>query len=121
MRSAMEEKVVFSNPEEIKYPEKVKLFFMNSDWITPALYLADNIKRKKFVRLIGESFYTDYLQVIVVLEDDPEEILDEIFSIEEKMRKQFNNVNFDIRVRVISNGESVENIRKNFIIRYERI
>jgi len=72
------------------------------------------------VRLIGEIYYQEYLQVVIVIDDDPEKLLDKIFTIEQEMYNNFKEINFDLRVRVINKEEQIEDIKQSLIIRYER-
>ena len=72
------------------------------------------------MRLIGEIYYQEYLQVVIVIDDDPEKLLDKIFTIEQEMYNNFKEINFDLRVRVINKEEQIEDIKQSLIIRYER-
>jgi hypothetical protein len=89
-------------------------------WHTPGSFLFNKIGIDPSIRFIGEKNLADYLQIIVVLDDDPEELVDRIFSIEQKMFKRFKNFRFDIRLQVISKEENIEAIKKNTIVHYDR-
>ncbi|MCG2712875.1 MAG: hypothetical protein L6416_11220 [Candidatus Omnitrophica bacterium] len=90
------------------------------DWQTPGVCIAEEIKGYPKVRFVGEKMQADYMQTIVVLDDDPEDLLDKIFSTEQKMYKDFENLRFDLRVRVISKNENIDVIKKNTMIYYDR-
>lgn len=93
---------------------------LEAQWQTPAVYLAQKIASNHLVRFIGEKVQSDYLQTIVVIDDDPEELLNEIFSIEQEMYRKFEGLRFDVRVRVISTQEDIEVIKKSSITRHDR-
>ncbi len=101
--------------------EKSGVSLIEDIWQTPATYLINRLGRTPQVRLIGDRYYPEYLQTIVVLEDDPEGLLDKIFSIEVEMRKKFKNINFDLRVCVITSEEEIEKMKQGLLIRYERV
>jgi hypothetical protein len=90
------------------------------DWQTPGVRIAEEVKGYSNVRFIGEKMQADYMQTIIVLDDDPEDLLNKIFSTEQKIYKDFENLRFDLRVRVISNDESIDAIKKNTMIYYDR-
>src|SRR5574341_2168004 len=81
-------------------------------WQTPGLYLAQRISCNPLVRFIGEIVQSDYIQVIVVVDDDTEELIDKIFSVEQEMYQKFNKLKFDLRLRVMSVDEDIELIKK---------
>lgn len=89
-------------------------------WQTPGLYLTHKIASNSLVRFIGEKMQTDYLQTIIVVDDDPEDLVDNIFSVEQEMYKKFKNLRFDVRLRVISIEENIEIIQKSTINLYDR-
>lgn len=115
------EKVELKNLDLLPYPREVEVFGIAGNWQTPGLYLAQNIGGNPLVRLVGEKYYPDYLQVIIIIDDDPEELLDKIFSFEQNMRERFKRVNFDVRVRVISADEDIKDIKQDLFLHYERI
>lgn len=89
-------------------------------WQTPGLYLTDKMASNSLVRFIGEKMQTDYLQTIIVVDDDPENLVDNIFSVEQEMYKKFKNLRFDVRLRVIPINENIEIIQKSTINLYDR-
>ena len=89
-------------------------------WQTPGLYLAYKIANNSLIRFIGEKMQTDYLQTIIVVDDDPEDLVDNIFSVEQEMYKKFKDLRFDVRLRVISIEENIEIIQKSTINLYDR-
>lgn len=121
MARDMKEMVEFKNSELTPYSKEVEVCGIEGDWQTPGLYLALNIGSHPLVRLIGEKYYSDYLQTIIIIDDDPEELLDKIFSIEKEIRERFKKMNFDIRLRVIPASEDIKEIKQDLLLRYERI
>lgn len=109
------------DPLEKTYDEKRPILKQTfCDWQTPGVCIAEEIKGYPKVRFVGEKMQVDYMQTIIVLDDDPEDLLDKIFSTEQKMYKDFENLRFDLRVRVIPENETIDLIRKNTIIYYDR-
>ena len=111
--------VVFGNEARAEIIQPLDLDF-EAQWQTPGLYLAYRIKNNPLVRFIGETLLNDYMQVIVVVDDDKEELVDEIFSIEQEMYHKFNKLKFDMRLRVIAANEDIDIIKKTTINRYDR-
>ena len=70
--------------------------------MTPGLYFAQKITNNQLVRFIGEKFQVDYLQIIIVIDNDPDELLNEIFSIEQEMYKEFEWIRFDVRDELLT-------------------
>lgn len=123
INNIVEKNVSFFDPQIIPYPEKFVLSsdFITKQWMTPGLYFAQKITNNQLVRFIGEKFQVDYLQIIIVIDNDPDELLNEIFSIEQEMYKEFEWIRFDVRVRVIDKEEDINIIRKSTLSRYNRI
>ena len=89
-------------------------------WQTPGIYISDAIKHRPEVKYIGEKYLKDYLQTIVVLTEDPENLLDLIFETEHKLYKKFKNLKFDIRVRVVSPDEDISALEKSTVCLFEK-
>jgi len=119
------EKIIFIDPEVEISPNNKGLEIsqpigLEAQWQTPGVYLAQKVASKPLVRFIGEKVQADYLQTIVVIDDDPEGLLDEIFSIEQEMYRKFEGLRFDVRLRVVSPDEDIQVIKQSTIIRYDR-
>lgn len=115
--------VTFTDPSVISSPLVTEIYQpvdLAARWQTPAFYLAQKIANHSLVRFIGEKIQPDYLQTIVVIDDDPEELLDKIFSIEQEMNNKFKGLRFDVRVRVIPQNENIEVIKQSTIKQYDR-
>jgi len=89
-------------------------------WQTPGLFFAERIASDSNVRFVGELVEKDHIQVIIVIDSDPEELLDKIFSVEEDMYSSSKSLRFDCRVRVVPAQESIESISMSYLPRYER-
>lgn len=121
---AARETVVFNDPQVDTIPGLVEIsqpIGLAAQWQTPGLYLAQRVAGNSLVRFIGEKLQPDYLQVIVVIDEDPEELLDAIFTVEQKMYQKFSGLRFDIRVRVIPEETAIETIRQSALVRYQRV
>lgn len=90
------------------------------NWQTPGSYIAQEIVSNPLVRFVGEEIQPDCMQTIIVVDDDPEELVDKLFSIEQEMYKIFIKLRFDVRLRVVPKGEDIEVIRKTVIPYYDR-
>ena len=88
------------NPSFVEEPNFVELT-QPAVWVTPGMYLAQRIFDFPQVRFVGERYESDYLQTVVVLENDPEDVLNAIFTTEQEMFRKFGRLRFDVRVRVI--------------------
>ena len=110
---------LYRNDEKAEVTQLLDLDF-KAQWQTPGLYLAQRIKNDPLVRFIGESLLNDYIQIIVVIDDDKEVLVDKIFSIEQEMYQKFNKLKFDMRLRVIDTEENIDLIKKTSINHYDR-
>ena len=90
------------------------------EWETPSAFLFEKIGVDPLIRFIGEKLLTGCLQIIVVIDDEPEELVDRIFSIEQEMYSKFKKMHFDLRLRVIPKEENIEAIKKNTLGYYDR-
>ena len=116
--------VVFDDPQVDRMPGVIEIsqpIGLAAQWQTPGLYLSQQVASNSLVRFIGEKVQTDYLQVIVVIDDDPEELLDAIFTVEQEMYHKFSGLRFDIRVRVIPKETEIETIQQSALVRYQRV
>lgn len=68
-------------------------------WDTPGSLLAQEVASLPEVRYVVERIEADRYQVVVVLDDDPEETLDGIFAAEAELYRRFQRMPFDVRVR----------------------
>jgi len=118
-------------PAIVKDPNKVEacqemskisqeLFGIRSFWQTPGIYITEAIKNRPEVKYIGEKYQEDYLQTVIVLTEDPEDLLDIIFTTEHKLYKKFKNLRFDIRVRVVSQDEDISVLKRSTAYLFEK-
>jgi hypothetical protein len=118
------ENLVISDPRAEKFArhnaEVRQPAGFDARWRTPGLCIAQEISKYPLVRFVGEKVQDDYLQTIVVVDDDPEELLDKIFSVEQELYEKFKGLRFDIRVRVMSPRENIDTIKLSAIIHYNR-
>lgn len=121
-------KTIFEIPAQLAEPSAPDKAEVEQDhygfytlWQTPGRYLSEHLKTRQEVRFVGEKFQPDYLQTVIVLDCDPEELLETVFALEQELYHKYENLRFDIRVRVIPKQESIDTIRKNCIVYYERM
>ena len=105
-------------PYKEEKPEVISPYDLN--WQTPGSYIAQEIVSNPLVRFVGEEIQPDCMQTIIVVDDDPEELVDKIFSTEQEMYKKFVKLRFDVRLRVVPKGEGIEIIKKTVIPYYDR-
>jgi hypothetical protein len=102
-------------PNRVTQPHPFTAF-----WKTPGLHFADKISANKNVRFVGELVEKDHIQVTIVVDDDPEELLDKIFEAEEEMYESEKSLRFDCRVRVVPAQEKIDSISDSYLVRYIR-
>lgn len=102
----------YSGVEQPQYTE--------ARWLTPGVYIAQKIANNAFVRFIGDKMQEDYLQTILVIDDDPEDLLNKAFSLEQEIYKRFKGLRFDLRVRVIPPKDDIATIKNSTITQYDR-
>jgi len=108
-------KLTSDDTAEVKQP-----VYFEAYWQTPGKYLAGEIASHPLVRFIGERIQTDYLQTVIVIDDNPEVLLDKIFSLEQKLYTKFKGLRFDVRVRTIPPSEDIETIKNPTLFYYDR-
>lgn|SRR3989338_1103680 len=112
--------IELTNPTIEETPKDVEITQPAMPWLTPGIYLAQRVFESSEVRFVGERFESDYLQTVVVLNDDPESLLDQIFTIEQKMFDKFGKLRFDVRIRVISPTENIDLIKCSSIVHFDK-
>lgn len=105
-------------PYKEEKPEVILPYDLN--WQTPGSYVAQEIVSNPLVRFVGEEIQPDCMQTIIVVDDDPEELVDKIFSTEQEMYKIFIKLRFDVRLRVVPKEEDIGIIKTNVIPYYDR-
>lgn len=98
---------------------EVKVY--NSVWGTPGLLLA----RKRLgdldhVVAIGERLEGARYAVFVVVDDDPDDLLDAIFGAEQEVISEVPSIPFDLRVRSTRDGWSPEALLATCFRQYRR-
>lgn len=101
-------------------PEIKHSAYFEAYWQTPGSYIANRIINNQLVRFVGEKVQTDYLQTIIVVDNDTEELLDKIFSVEQELYTKFQGLRFDVRIRTIPPEEDIGTIKRSTIGYYDR-
>ena len=66
-------------------------------WVTPASLLKPLAQRRPEVRYVLER-YGERHAIFVILEKDPEDLLDAILELEVEIRRRFRKLPFDLRI-----------------------
>ena len=117
------QEVTLIDPQVIPFPSTVVIEPQMGlgEWLTPGLYLAQQIASNSLVRFVGEKVEQEYLQVMVVIDSDPDELLNKIFSIEQEMYTSFKGLRFDIRVQTSKEANLIDQFKMSWLERYKRI
>ena len=91
------------------------------EWLTPARHIARAIGHRREVRLVAERLEADRYAVFVVLETDPEDLLDLIVDAEHELYDLFRGFPFDIRVMTPPSGWSDADLRRESIVHFQRL
>lgn len=89
-------------------------------WLTPSLYMVQHIGTEPLVRFIGERVESDHMQTIILIDDDPEDLLDKIFNSEQEMYKKFKGLRFDVRVQVLDKSVDIDQYKANVSSYFDR-
>jgi hypothetical protein len=82
--------------------------------------MARRIAQHPEVKWVLERLERDRLAVFVILDDDPESLLNEIFEAERELYSTFHGLPFDVRVMRPSAAWSPDSILQDTIAHYER-
>ena len=69
---------------------------------------------------MGEKIFNDYIQIILLIDDEPEDLLDKIFTIEQEMFSVFKKIKFDLRLKTASPDSDLYLIKKSLFTHYDR-
>jgi hypothetical protein len=90
-------------------------------WITPGALLAQKrLCQLEHVVTIGERLEGARYAVFVVVDDDPEELLDAIFGAEQEIMRELPAIPFDLRIRSTRDGWSPDSLLASCIRHYQR-
>ena len=90
------------------------------DWMTPGSLIAQRIAAIQRVRLVAERLEKTRYAVFVVLDDDPDEVLDAVFEAEQEVMKELPGIPFDLRVRKPHPQWSPDNLLSSCARHYTR-
>lgn len=99
----------------------VRLDAPAAHWPTPGSALAERLAGIPELRLVVERFESSGYVVTVVLERDPEAVLDQVYEAEKELYSAFTKIPFDVRVMTPGEGWTEESLLANGILRYERL
>ncbi|MBI1849129.1 MAG: hypothetical protein HYR85_02165 [Planctomycetes bacterium] len=89
-------------------------------WPTPGALLAEALKHQPHVTLVMERLERHRYSVFVILDDDPESLLDDVFAAEKHVMKSFKGLPFDMRVMKPRADWKDEDLRRDCIVHHER-
>ena len=98
----------------------VQVSLTSVEWLTPGSYIAKSIAGRGEVRMVLQRPETDRCSVYVVLDEDPEDLLDFIFNEEQEFRKSHKMFLFDLRVITPSSDWSDKDLLKGSFAYYKR-
>lgn len=116
--------VVVNGPvEDVRSEPRAKVRVVNEtyEWLTPGAHLAQAVCTRPEVRLVLERLDADRYSVFVVLEHDPEDLLDQIIDAESELYTKFRWLPFDVRIMKPSPDWSDEDLKRDALALYERI
>lgn len=90
------------------------------EWITPGSHLAQALVGRLEVRRVLERLEADRYQVFVVLDRDPEDLLDLIVDSERELYTRFPGLPFDVRVLCLGPDWSDADLQKACLVHYDR-
>ena len=90
-------------------------------WSTPGTDLANGIASHASVRLVAEKPDLESYSILVVLDNDPADLLDRIYTLEGELIRRFTKNQFDLRVTVAPSPQHDEALLEGKILCYKRI
>jgi len=92
----------------------------NRSWQTPGTTIAEAVRGLHQVRAVLELVNPDRLTVLVLLDDDPDDVLDAIFEAERRLYPVFRNLPFDVRVSRMHHSWKDVSTERQVVPRYLR-
>ena len=87
-----------SQPEAVGEPSSTYTVSTASEtWLSPASFLKGLAAQRREVRYVLER-YGERHAILVVLEKDPEDLLDAILEVEAEIHRRFHRLPFDLRI-----------------------
>lgn len=90
-------------------------------WLTPGAHVAQAVCTRPEVRLVLERLDADRYSVFVVLDEDPEDLLDQIIDAEHDLYTRFRWLPFDIRIMKPPHDWSDADLRRDALPLHVRI
>ena len=90
------------------------------EWGTPGSVIARLVASRPEVRLVAERYENGRYGVFVILDDDPEDVLDAVFEAERRAMEQLPRIPFDLRVRKPHPDWSDRDLRAGSVAHYAR-
>lgn len=90
------------------------------NWSTPGTVIAAAVANRPEVRFVTESFDEDRCRIVVVLDDDPEDLLDLVIETEREVHRDFAGLPFDVRITKPPKDWDEGPLRGSSILRHHR-
>ena len=120
----MTECEVIVSPREVESKPDPSIEFTGApdlEWRTPGLVLAKQISEIDQVRAIYEKVDAEGYTVSVLLDDDPEDVLDRVFTAEQSLYESFKEMPFDVRVMRRDPEWDVQPLEQSTVCRFLRV
>ena len=93
----------------------------SAEWVTPGRTIAGAISHRPEVRLVVERLEADRYAVFVILDSDPEDLLDEILEAERVVFLRPRGLPFDLRIMKPQGDWSDADLLRDSFILFERL
>ena len=108
-------------PMEIPCPTAAVTILRGSGrWLTPGVHVFQAVAGRPEVRMVVERLEKDRYSVFVVLDSDPEDLLDAIFDAERELYSRSGGLPFDVRVMRPGPAWSPADLRTDSICHFDR-
>lgn len=88
------------------------------EWQSPGSLIASACSKLPAVLLVAERYEGNRHSVLVVLREDPEDVLDAIYDAEARTIRELRNIPFDMRVTVPQGPWTSDRVSNNYLVRY---
>ena len=90
------------------------------NWMTPGSSMAEALCGLPEVRSVHERIDPDRFTVFIILDRDPESVLDAVFDAEHRLYEEFRKMPFDVRVMKPQQSWSDKDLSASACLRYRR-
>jgi hypothetical protein len=87
-------------------------------WHSPGSLITAACAKFKEVAVVAEKYEGNRHSVLVLLREDPDEVLDAIYDAEAKVIHDLKNMPFDLRVTVPLQAWDLDQLRRTYLVHY---